>query len=179
VGRHAVPPAGQSGADRPREVGRLGIAGVLGTAGGEQDDGDETGSNGAEHGGHPTGRRPPGCGRRPVRAQTSVVAGSEPTATVRRLEMVIAAAMISTARTDRPIRSETRFITLISGFSEGPAVSLNGSPTVSPITVAAWASLPLPTYWPSSTNFLALSQAPPEFDSRTAMRTPAAMAPAR
>src|SRR6185503_638313 len=44
VGRHAVPPAGQSAADRPREVGRLGLAGVLGTAGGEQDDGDETGS---------------------------------------------------------------------------------------------------------------------------------------
>ena len=34
------------------------------------------------------------------------------------------------------INSETRFITLIKGFSAGPAVSLNGSPTVSAITAA-------------------------------------------
>ena len=34
--------------------------------------------------------------------------------------------------------SATRFITLISGLMAGPAVSLNGSPTVSPMTVAAW-----------------------------------------
>jgi hypothetical protein len=60
------------------------------------------------------------------------------------------------------ISSETRFITLISGFSAGPAVSLNGSPTVSPMTAALWASLPLPPWWPSSMYFLALSQAPPE-----------------
>ena len=38
------------------------------------------------------------------------------------------------------ISSETRFITLISGLIAGPAVSLNGSPTVSPMTVASWAS---------------------------------------
>ena len=38
----------------------------------------------------------------------------------------------------------TRFITLISGLSAGPAVSLNGSPTVSPMTAALWESLPLP-----------------------------------
>ena len=42
------------------------------------------------------------------------------------------------------ISSETRFITLSSGLIAGPAVSLNGSPTVSPITVAACASEPLP-----------------------------------
>ncbi len=42
------------------------------------------------------------------------------------------------------ISTETRFITLISGLIAGPAVSLNGSPTVSPMTVAAWASEPLP-----------------------------------
>ena len=40
--------------------------------------------------------------------------------------------------------TETRFITLISGLMAGPAVSLNGSPTVSPMTVAACDSLPLP-----------------------------------
>ena len=59
------------------------------------------------------------------------------------------------------ISSETRFITLISGFSAGPAVSLNGSPTVSPMTAALWASVPLPPWWPSSMYFLALSHAPP------------------
>ena len=40
--------------------------------------------------------------------------------------------------------TETRFITLRSGLMAGPAVSLNGSPTVSPMTVAAWAAEPLP-----------------------------------
>ena len=42
--------------------------------------------------------------------------------------------------------SETRFITLMSGLMAGPAVSLNGSPTVSPMTVASWASEPLPPW---------------------------------
>ena len=40
--------------------------------------------------------------------------------------------------------SATRFMTLMSGFSAGPAVSLKGSPTVSPMTVALWFSEPLP-----------------------------------
>jgi hypothetical protein len=40
------------------------------------------------------------------------------------------------------IKRPTRFITLISGLIAGPAVSLNGSPTVSPTTVAACASVP-------------------------------------
>src|SRR6266542_3431735 len=46
--------------------------------------------------------------------------------------------------TSGTISRATRFITLISGFSAGPAVSLNGSPTVSPMTVALWFSDPLP-----------------------------------
>ena len=33
-------------------------------------------------------------------------------------------------------------------WSDGPAVSLNGSPTVSPTTAAAWASEPLPRTLP-------------------------------
>ncbi len=73
----------------------------------------------------------------------------------------------------------TRFITLSSGLSAGPAVSLNGSPTVSPMIVASWAGEPLPPCAPSSTSFLALSQAPPALARKTAMSTPAAMAPAR
>ena len=75
--------------------------------------------------------------------------------------------------------SATRFMTLSSGLSAGPAVSLNGSPTVSPMIVASCAGLPLPPCVPSSTSFLALSQAPPELDRNTAISTPEAMAPAR
>ena len=40
--------------------------------------------------------------------------------------------------------TDTRFMTLSSGLIAGPAVSLNGSPTVSPMTVASWAAEPLP-----------------------------------
>src|SRR5664280_675569 len=67
------------------------------------------------------------------------------------------------------ISSETRFITLINGLSAGPAVSLNGSPMVSPMTAALWASEPFPPSWPSSMYFLALSHAPPELDRKLAM----------
>ena len=52
-------------------------------------------------------------------------------------------------------------ISLIRIFKLGPEVSLNGSPTVSPTTVALCASLPLPPWFPSSMNFFALSHAPP------------------
>src|SRR4029079_15295776 len=62
------------------------------------------------------------------------------------------------------VRSATRFMTLISGFSAGPAVSLNGLLTVSPMTAALWASDPLPPWCPSSMYFLALSHAPPAFE---------------
>src|SRR5918994_5257506 len=36
------------------------------------------------------------------------------------------------------ISNDTRFMTLISGFSAGPAGSLNGAPPVSPVTAALW-----------------------------------------
>ena len=42
------------------------------------------------------------------------------------------------------ISKATIFATLIIGLIAGPAVSLYGSPTVSPVTAAAWASEPLP-----------------------------------
>ena len=77
------------------------------------------------------------------------------------------------------INRPTRFITLMSGLIAGPAVSLNGSPTVSPTIVAACASLFFPPWWPSSTIFLALSQAPPELDKKTAINVPVPIAPAR
>src|ERR687885_111859 len=59
------------------------------------------------------------------------------------------------------IRIATMLATLIIGLIAGPAVSFNGSPTVSPVTDAAFASEPLPPKAPSSINFFALSQAPP------------------
>src|SRR5215212_8581479 len=83
------------------------------------------------------------------------------------------------ATTVGAISTATRFITLIRGLRAGPAVSLNGSPTVSPITVALWGSEFLPPWWPSSTYFLALSQAPPDTDSMTASSWPVRIAPAR
>ncbi len=52
---------------------------------------------------------------------------------------------------------DTSDITVINVFSEGPAVSLKGSPTVSPTTPALCASDPGPPNWPVSMNFLALS----------------------
>ena len=73
----------------------------------------------------------------------------------------------------------TRFITLISGLIAGPAVSLKGSPTVSPMIEASCAGEPLPPWLPSSTTFLALSQAPPELARKTAISAPQAIAPAR
>src|SRR5215207_8505544 len=69
--------------------------------------------------------------------------------------------------------TETRFTTLIIGLSAGPAVSLNGSPTVSPTTPALCRSEPFPVlfatlFGSSSINFLALSHAPPELFRNTA-----------
>src|SRR5207237_5433137 len=42
------------------------------------------------------------------------------------------------------IKIATMFVILIIGLIAGPAVSLYGSPTVSPVTAAAWASEPFP-----------------------------------
>src|SRR5690606_23663565 len=68
-------------------------------------------------------------------------------------------------------------------LSDGPDVSLNGSPTVSPTTAALWGSEPLKYFWPlittpSSNIFLALSQAPPALDWKIAISTPEAVTPA-
>src|SRR3546814_5309654 len=43
-------------------------------------------------------------------------------------------------------RIATILVILIIGLTAGPAVSLYGSPTVSPVTAALWASLPLPPW---------------------------------
>ena len=55
---------------------------------------------------------------------------------------------------------------------EGPAVSLNGSPTVSPVTAALLVSDPLPPNYPVSINFFALSHAPPPLVKNNAIKIP-------
>src|SRR5947207_15441538 len=67
--------------------------------------------------------------------------------------------------------------TLIMGLMAGPAVSLYGSPTVSPVTAAACANEPLPPRLPSSITFLALSQAPPEDVMTIATNKPVTIVP--
>ena len=53
-------------------------------------------------------------------------------------------------------------VNLITGFNATEEVSLKGSPTVSPTTVAAWSGVPF-SRRSTSTTFLALSQLPPAF----------------
>ena len=75
--------------------------------------------------------------------------------------------------TVRPaITMATMLISLISMLRLGPDVSLNGSPTVSPTTVALCTSPPLPPKLPSSTYFLALSHAPPALAMNMASTNP-------
>src|SRR5207247_2643874 len=70
---------------------------------------------------------------------------------------------------------------LINTWMEGPAVSLNGSPTVSPTTAALCASLRFFSTCPvvglrtpsDSIHFFALSQAPPELFNIVAIKIPA------
>src|SRR6184192_1472442 len=62
-------------------------------------------------------------------------------------------------------------VNLMTGFMATDDVSLNGSPTVSPTTVAACRSVPL-ALSSVSTTFLALSQAPPALAMKTAWYRP-------
>src|SRR6201999_16719 len=73
--------------------------------------------------------------------------------------------------------SATILVILLIGFTAGPAVSLYGSPTVSPVTAALWASEPLPPKWPSSMYFLALSHAPPPEVIEMATNKPVTITP--
>src|SRR5262249_46066291 len=62
-------------------------------------------------------------------------------------------------------------VNLITGFIATDEVSLNGSPTVSPTTVAAWSGVPF-AFSSTSTIFLALSHAPPAFAMKIAWYSP-------
>src|SRR5205823_372218 len=75
------------------------------------------------------------------------------------------------------IKIATILTTLIIGLMAGPAVSLYGSPTVSPVTAAACAKEPLPPRFPSSINFFALSQAAPPDVIAIAMNNPVTIVP--
>ena len=66
----------------------------------------------------------------------------------------------------------TMLISFIKIFKLGPEVSLNGSPTVSPTTVALCTSPPFPPKLPSSTYFFALSHAPPALAIKIANTKP-------
>ena len=77
---------------------------------------------------------------------------------------------------DGAITRATTDISFNKIFKDGPDVSLNGSPTVSPTTAALCASVP---FFPcSSIIFLALSQAPPALDWKIAIKTPHVVTPA-
>src|SRR4030095_15924873 len=67
--------------------------------------------------------------------------------------------------------SPNNVVNLITGFMATDDVSLNGSPTVSPTTVAAWSSVPL-ALSSTSTIFFALSHAPPAFAMKIAWYNP-------
>ena len=60
---------------------------------------------------------------------------------------------------------------LMTGFIATDEVSLKGSPTVSPTTVAAWSGVPF-SFRSTSTIFFALSQAPPALAMKTAWYSP-------
>jgi len=74
---------------------------------------------------------------------------------------------------------EIMAINLMSILSEGPAVSLKGSPTVSPTTAARWSPEPFPPSGRDSMSFLALSHAPPALDMKIASRPPETVAPTK
>ena len=65
-------------------------------------------------------------------------------------------------------RMPNRVVNLMIGFSATEEVSLNGSPTMSPITVASCKALPF-CFSSTSTIFFALSQHPPAFAMLIAM----------
>ena len=67
-------------------------------------------------------------------------------------------------------------INLTNTCNAGPAVSLNGSPRVSPTTAALCASDPFPPYLPVSIFFFALSHAAPPVFIRNANKVPLTVA---
>merc|ERR1719487_2439016 len=77
------------------------------------------------------------------------------------------------------ITSEMTDISLIRMLSAGPDVSLKGSPTVSPTTVASKCSLAVLLRPSCFAYFLALSHAPPAFDMATASMKPDESEPMR
>jgi len=76
-------------------------------------------------------------------------------------------------------------MSFIKMLREGPEVSFNGSPTVSPMTAdlcsceCFYTTTPPIFMWPPSMYFLALSQAPPELAEAVAIETALTKAPGK
>ncbi len=68
-------------------------------------------------------------------------------------------------------KSPNRVVNLMIGFKATEEVSLNGSPTVSPTTVASCKGVPF-SLRSTSTTFLPLSQQPPALAINTAWNKP-------
>ena len=68
-------------------------------------------------------------------------------------------------------RTPNRVVNLMMGLSDTDEVSLNGSPTVSPTTLASCSGVPLACI-STSTTFFALSHAPPALAINTAWNNP-------
>ena len=95
----------------------------------------------------PTPARPPSVSRAAARATPPPRRGEEETSNKKgapseRLSRFVEAADQRARVASRS--SATMLVILIIGLTAGPAVSLYGSPTVSPVTAALWASEPLP-----------------------------------
>src|SRR5215467_883226 len=84
-----------------------------------------------------------------------------------RMRAVLGDSVTASSTASRP----NRVVNLITGFIATDEVSLNGSPTVSPTTVAAWSGVPL-AFSSTSTIFLALSHAPPALAMKMAWYRP-------
>ncbi len=88
----------------------------------------------------------------------------------------LSATSISTAISTA--RSPNSVVNLITGFMATEDVSLKGSPTVSPTTLASWSGVFLARR-STSTIFLALSQAPPALAMKMAWKSPKSAMPMR
>ena len=91
------------------------------------------------------------------------VAGFDPYTSFRALKGLLSVSFTANSTASNP----NSVVNLITGFNATEDVSLNGSPTVSPTTVASCKGVPFCLY-STSTIFLALSQAAPAFAMKIA-----------
>ena len=104
-----------------------------------------------------------------AKAPTKRTASRKPAAkkTAASVRLIVAPPSAVSVTASSTASSPKRVVNLITGFMATDDVSLNGSPTVSPMTVAAWRGVPF-SFKSTSTTFLALSHAPPAFAMKMA-----------